>query len=205
MPAHDNALREGLGRYLGPGQLAKLASIRVGIAGVGGLGSNVAMLLARSGIEKMLLVDGDVVAPSNLNRQHYLPQDLGQKKILALKRTLLALNSHIDIEAQDLYLDRTNLGRLIPECPIWVEALDSPVSKAMMVEEALLHGAWVIAASGICGIGGLPLGQRQIGRLTLIGDFQTDVCDAPPMAPRVTQAAAMMADRVLVLLLNANP
>lgn len=201
---HDDALREGLGRYLEPEQLTKLASVRVGIAGAGGLGSNVAMFLARSGIEKMLLADGDVVEPSNLNRQHYWPQDLGLKKIHALKKRLLALNSHMDIEAHDLYLDRNNLGRLIPECPIWVEALDSPDSKAQLVEEALLHGAWVIAASGICGIGGPPLGQRQIGRLTMIGDFRTDVCAAPPMAPRVSQAAAMMADRVLDLLLNAD-
>ena len=52
-------------------QRSRLRHARVGIAGAGGLGSNVAMMLARSGVGTLLVIDGDRVEPSNLNRQHY--------------------------------------------------------------------------------------------------------------------------------------
>lgn len=195
--------REGLKRYLSDKQIQLLRQTAVGIAGVGGLGSNVAMLLARSGIEYLTLIDHDIVDKSNLNRQQYWPRHLHKKKVDAIKETLLDLNPHIELKIHHLFLDERNIDSLLPSCSIWVEALDNAESKALFVEKALLANCLVIAASGICGIGGPAMTKRKIGRLTLVGDFQTDLSMAPPMAPRVAQAAALMADDVLENILNS--
>lgn len=197
-----NELREGLRRYLSNEQIRLLRQTTVGIAGAGGLGSNVAMLLARSGIERLTLIDHDVVDKSNLNRQLYWPRHLQQKKVEALKESLLELNPYIELAIHQLYLDDTNIDSILPSCHIWVEAFDGAESKALFVEKALLAQCAVISASGICGIGGPVIAKRKIGKLTLVGDFQTDLCKAPPMAPRVTLAAALMADSVLELILK---
>lgn len=193
----DVSLREGLKKYLSTAQIQALRDTPVGIVGVGGLGSNVAMLLARSGLEKFTIVDYDLVERSNLNRQHYWPRHLGLKKVDALKEVLLDLNSHIKINAYKLYLDEESLPPLLAEAEIWVEAFDDAKAKAFFVEKALLNNRMVVSASGICGIGRAPLEKRIIGNLTLVGDFETDLHMAPPMAPRVSQAAAIMADCVL--------
>ena len=76
-----NSLRQGLSRYFLPEQLNKLRAARVGLAGAGGLGSNAALMLARCGVEDLLLLDDDVVEPSNLNRQQYWPCHLGRPKV----------------------------------------------------------------------------------------------------------------------------
>lgn len=199
----DNApLREGLARYLNPEQIACLRQAKIGIAGAGGLGSNVALFLARSGVERFVLIDHDVVETSNLNRQHFWPAHLGQKKVEALKTILLELNPYINVDSHDIYLNSANVRSHLEGCKVWVEALDGVQAKAMFVEEALLAGHRVVSASGICGIGGKPITRKDLGRLTLVGDFQTDLCMAPPMAPRVSQAAAIMADCVLESILS---
>lgn len=190
-------LRAGLARYLNEAQIAKLRSARIGIAGAGGLGSNVAMLLARSGVENFTIIDHDTVDKSNLNRQHFWPRHLGMQKIAALKESMLELNPNISLTLYPVYLDECSIPPLLQACPVWVEALDGADAKSLFVEKALLAERRVISASGICGIGGMPLQKKRMGALTLVGDFHTDVCIAPPMAPRVQQAAAIMADCVL--------
>jgi sulfur carrier protein ThiS adenylyltransferase len=71
----SGAFEQGLRRHLSKEQIVRLAAARVGLAGAGGLGSNCAMMLARSGLKQLVLVDGDVVDASNLNRQHFFPMD----------------------------------------------------------------------------------------------------------------------------------
>ena len=93
----DGELREGLKRYLSEHQIQLLRKTEVGIAGAGGLGSNAAMLLARSGLERLSIIDHDIVDKSNLNRQHYWPRHLAQSKVEALKEALLELNPHIQL------------------------------------------------------------------------------------------------------------
>ncbi len=135
-----NSLRDGLGRYLLPEQLDRLRAARVGLAGAGGLGSNAALMLARCGIEDMLLLDHDVVEPSNLNRQQYWPRHLGRPKVEALAELLRELNPDMRVEARRLRLCPANLPDILPACPIWVEALDDAEAKTMLVEHALLGG-----------------------------------------------------------------
>ncbi|MDE7240678.1 sulfur carrier protein ThiS adenylyltransferase ThiF [Desulfovibrio sp.] len=198
----SDALREGLARYFTPDELARLRAARVGIAGAGGLGSNVALMLARSGVEDMLIVDHDVVDASNLNRQQFWPRHVGRPKVEALGELLRELNPHIRLELVKARLDEATLPGLLPSCPIWVEALDAADTKTLLVERALTSGRRIASASGVAGVGGAPMRRRRLGNLVLVGDFETDVADAPPLAPRVTQAAALLADAVLEFILG---
>lgn len=197
-----NLLREGLQKYFNPNQMALLASAHVGIAGLGGLGSNTAMLLARCGVENMLLVDDDVVDATNLNRQHYWPCQIGQMKVEAISQSLKELNPDIVLKLLPLHLTKDNLSAILPQCTFWVEALDLAENKSMFVKEALSVGCQIVAASGLCGIGGEPMQKRKMGQLLLVGDYKTGLGSAPPFAPRVTQAAALMADGILEMILG---
>ena len=198
-------LREGLQHYLSPAQRKALSSVRVGVAGAGGLGSNAAMLLARSGVERFLIVDGDMVEPSNLNRQHYFPQHVGMPKVEALADMLRQLNPETLVEKRCLWLDIDNIPALLPQADLWVEALDEPYMKRDFVERALTADIFVVSASGLAGWGGPPMQRRRLGdRLMLVGDFTTSVDSQPPLAPRVMQAAAMQADAVLEHILGPS-
>jgi len=206
----SGALEQGLRRHLPPEQLARLAAARVGLAGAGGLGSNCAMMLARSGIGQLVLVDGDVVDASNLNRQHYFPRHLGQSKVLALSEQIRELGD-IRIDTRHILLDAENIHDILVLAPIWVEALDDPATKRLFVEEALRAGVFCVSASGLAGWGGPPMQRRVLTRkdssprLILVGDFTSAVSEAlPPLAPRVMQAAAMQADAVLEHILEAR-
>jgi sulfur carrier protein ThiS adenylyltransferase len=201
---------QGLRRHLPPEQLARLAAARVGLAGAGGLGSNCAVMLARSGIGQLVLVDGDVVDASNLNRQHYFPRHVGQSKVLALSEQIRELGD-LRIDARRIRLDARNIPDILALAPIWVEALDDPATKCLFVEEALRAGVFCASASGLAGWGGPPMQRRVLTykdvspRLVLVGDFTSAVSQIlPPLAPRVMQAAAMQADAVLEHILGTR-
>ena len=81
---------EVLGRYLSAEQLQEIGSWKIGLAGLGGLGSNCAVHLVRTGFRRLVLVDFDLVEPSNLNRQFYFPDQIGQAKASALRDNLRA-------------------------------------------------------------------------------------------------------------------
>ncbi len=201
-PPSPNTLQEGLQKYLLPQELEQLTSVRVGIAGCGGLGSNVAMLLARSGVQDMLLIDYDVVEPSNLNRQLFFPRHVGMPKVQALAEILQELNPKIRLECRNLRLDPSILPSLLAQAPLWVEALDEAGSKRFFVEAALMAQRFTVSASGIAGCGGAPMQVRHMGKyLTIVGDFSSDIATLPPLAPRVMQAAAMQADAMLAYIL----
>lgn len=199
MPNH---LRVGLARYFTPDQLDRLSQARVGIAGAGGLGSNAAMLLARSGIENMTVIDYDSIEPSNLNRQHYWPEQVGQPKVTALAAHLRRLNPDIKLNIIKGRIEAENAASLLAHADIWVEALDRAEGKKLFVEYALKAGCHVAAASGIAGYGGNPMYKRRLGKLVLVGDFETGIDAAPPLAPRVAQAAGLLADCVLEFILG---
>ena len=196
-------LREGLKRYLPDDPREKLASCSVGIAGAGGLGSNAALMLARSGIEKMFLADCDEVDASNLNRQQFWPRHIGMKKVDALREILLELNPHMRIETFDGKIDSANMADIISKEKVWIEALDSAELKGQFATMASAKADFVVAASGLCGIGGEPLKRKRLGNLLIVGDYRTGLDRANPFAPRVTQAAALMADGVLEYFLNS--
>lgn len=199
-----SALAQGLCAHFSEPDLARLASVRVGIAGAGGLGSNVALLLTRSGVRRMLVVDGDRVEPSNLNRQCYWPDDLGRPKVLALRDRLLALEPGLELDVRHEWLSPASAPALFQGCSIVVEALDEAVFKADFCTTLLGRGFFVVAASGLGGCGLGPMTVRRLGdNFVCVGDFTTAADSAaPPLAPRVTQAAALQADAVLAKILE---
>jgi sulfur carrier protein ThiS adenylyltransferase len=199
-------LAEGLRAHFSIADLERLASAVVGIAGAGGLGSNVAMLLVRSGVRRLLLVDGDYVAPSNLNRQFFWPEDVGKAKVAALSGRLRGLEPDLVIEARHEWLDPAAVAQVFAGCDVVVEALDDAKLKAACCSALLAHGFTVIAASGVGGYGKAPMRSRRLGaRLICVGDFCSAVGEAEPaLAPRVMQAAGLQADAVLGCLLAGN-
>lgn len=197
-----NHFRMGLSRYFTPCQLGILENSHIGIAGLGGLGSNLALLLARSGIGNFTLIDRDVVDWSNLNRQQYWPRHVGREKTEALADLLLELNPDIRISSHTIELTAKNFPVLAEDCPVWAEALDDAAAKAMFIGVMASHADFFVCASGICGIGGAPINKNVFSRFHLIGDGKSDMRLTPPFAPRVAQAAAMMADSLLEYLLG---
>lgn len=194
--------------YFTEEQRRKLAEARVGIAGAGGLGSNAAMMLARCGVGSLLLVDGDCVEPSNLNRQHYFPRHLGLPKVEALAEQLGELRPAPSVELHQLWLDEGNIPSLLDKADFWLECLDDAKLKALFVSACLRSGRSVISASGMGGFGGYAM-ARQVrrmsgGLLAVVGDFRSDVSQLPPLAPRVMQCAAMQADAALEFILTQN-
>ena len=194
--------------YFTAEQRQKLAAARVGIAGAGGLGSNAAMMLARCGVGSLVLVDGDCVEPSNLNRQHYFPKHLGRPKAEALAEQLGELRPAPVVETCQLWLDAGNLPSLLDKADFWLECLDDAKLKALFVSSCLNSGRSVIGASGMGGFGGYAMTRKvrrmSGGFLAVVGDFRSDVAQLPPLAPRVMQCAAMQADAALEFILTQN-
>ena len=89
-----------------------LSKFSVGIAGAGGLGSNCAVSLARSGVGTLVIADFDIVEEANLNRQYYFYDQIGRKKAPALKENILKINPFCKVEAYDIFVDKTNIPDL---------------------------------------------------------------------------------------------
>lgn len=197
-------LAEGLRHWFSESDLKRLRAATVGIAGVGGLGSNVAMLLVRSGIRRFVLVDGDHVEPSNLNRQCFWPEDVGLPKVLALHDRLKALEPDLDCRTHKEWIREESACALFSGCDVVVEALDNAAFKAEFCSTLLTGGFFVVAASGLAGFGQPPMQVRRLGKhFICVGDFVSDSSkDAPLLAPRVAQAAALQADAVLAHILR---
>ena len=193
--------------YLTPEERAALESARVGIAGVGGLGSNCAMHLVRAGVKHLTVVDFDVVNESNLNRQFFFRDQLGQKKVEAIKENLLRIEPDADIRAVDMRLDASSARELFADCAIVVEAFDAVDAKVMLVSAFASSGKKLVTASGLAGWGrSNAMRVRKMGSIVAIGDGETSVGDgAAPVSPRVGIAAAMEANAVVSLLLGCEP
>ena len=192
----------------GAARQAKFDAARVAVCGLGGLGSNVAIALARAGMGHLHLLDFDRVEPSNLNRQHYFPRHVGHPKVEALAEQLNELRPAPGVEAHRLWLEEGNIAPLLDKADFWLECLDNARLKATFASLALDRGKSVIAASGMGGFGGYAMERRVMkcsgGLLAVVGDFRSDVAEAPPLAPRVVQCAAMQADAALELILTQN-
>lgn len=194
------------GFYYTPEQLAKIRSVRVGIAGAGGLGSNCALALVRCGFEKFVIADFDTVSISNLNRQQYFPEDIGKPKVECLVAYLQKINPSIDFSIKQLRINAENVNDLFRECQCVVEAFDNAESKAMIVGEFMGSEKLLVSASGL---GGHGMSDRIVTRKVrnnfyLIGDGVSEVgADIKPYAPCVMITAAKQADVVLNWVLNS--
>ncbi len=178
----------------------------VGIAGAGGLGSNVAMALTRVGVGKLIVVDFDVVVESNLNRQFYFKHQVGFKKVDALRANLLSINPELILETYDVKLDSSNILSFFQNVDVMVEAFDRAEMKQIIIEKFQTEKPEIplIVGNGMAGWGNSnDMKVQQYGNLYICGDGVSEVADnLPPIAPRVNICAAMEANVVLSILLN---
>ncbi|MDD4168727.1 MAG: sulfur carrier protein ThiS adenylyltransferase ThiF [Desulfotomaculaceae bacterium] len=185
----------------------KLKKGKVAIAGLGGLGSNIAVMLARTGVGHLLLVDFDLVEPSNLNRQSYYISHLGLPKTVALKKQLEEINPFINLKTQQVRVKEDNVKELFSGYDIICEAFDRPEAKALLVNAALeqLPGIKIIAASGMAGYDSANLIKtvKPMKNLYICGDLENEaIAGRGLMAPRVQICAGHQANMVLRLLLE---
>jgi len=188
---------------------AHLSKFRIGIAGAGGLGSNCAVALARSGIGTLVVADFDVVERVNLNRQYYFFEQVGQMKTEALKENISYINPDIRVITHQKKIDSSNVTEIFLGCDIIVEAFDCAVMKEMLIEsvQSMMPGVPLIVGSGMAGFGkSNEIGCRKIDdTLYVCGDECSEASeDLPPLAPRVGIVANMQANVVIELLMNRN-
>jgi len=191
-----------------PGIKEKLKSGKVAIAGLGGLGSNIAVMLARIGVGYLLLVDFDRVEPGNLNRQYYDLTHLGMLKTDALKSQIDKINPFIVTETCSVKVTEDNASEIFRDYPIVCEAFDDPQYKAILVNALLEKGGIkVVAASGMAGFESAnEIKTRKIFKnLYVCGDFVPSAQEGIGfMAPRVGICAGHQANMALRLLLNID-
>ena len=201
----------------GAENVAKLQGATVAVCGLGGLGSNVAISLARAGVGKLILIDFDCVDVTNLHRQQYKASQVGVAKAVALPENLREIAPYIELESHQVRVTEENVMELVGKADIVVEAFDNAEAKAMLVNAVLEHNAevagrvctnpsagkdcavdqkFLVAASGMAGFGDAnSIQTRRVSkRFYMCGDGVSDVNDGVGLvAPRVMACAAHQA------------
>lgn len=191
----------------GPGVYEKVKGAVVGIAGCGGLGSAVAISLARLGVARIVAADYDVVEPSNLNRQQYFIDQIGMPKVDALKANLKRTNPLVEIVAHNTTLTRRNIPSVFRECAVVAECFDNPSAKREMLVcvREKMPKKWLVTVSGIAGYGpGSAIRVKRIYERTfLVGDSRSESSrQLGLLAPRVMLAAGVQANLIMRILLG---
>lgn len=190
--------RQALAARHGTALAARLQAATVAVCGLGGLGSNIALALARAGVGRLLLLDFDRVDLSNLHRQQYKAAQIGQYKTAALAQNLQEIAPYLQTDLRTVRVTADNLADLLAPADIVCEAFDEPEAKAMLVEGVLtqMPEKYLLAASGMAGLGsGNMIRSRRVSpHFYLCGDEVSDVADCGALfAPRVMLCAAHQA------------
>lgn len=189
-----------------PGVYDAVKDAKVAIMGLGGLGSNIAIMLARTGVGHLKLVDFDIVEPSNLNRQQYSITQLGKRKTDALKEIINQINPFLDIKTEFVRVTEKNVLSITDGYDIVCEAFDKPDAKVMLTQCILSQTDKVlIAASGMAGIedSNAVKTRKVTDRFYVCGDGMTEAKEGRGlMAPRVTICAAHQANAVLDVIIK---
>ena len=192
-----------------PGVHEKVKQATVGICGVGGLGTMLALCLARLGVGRLILIDHDVVEPSNLNRQQFFVDQIGLPKVEAMAANLARANPYLRVETHQHYLTPTDYPLLLRDADVVAECFDNPTCKAEAYAAArtcLADRPWVLV-SGLAG--SAPADQIRTRWLrpnvVLVGDESNAAqLGRGLMAPRVAVAAGKQANVVLNLLIGED-
>ena len=186
----------------------KLKQTCIGIAGIGGLGSNAAVSLARAGIGRLVLVDFDKVEKSNLGRQYYFLDDIGKSKVDSLTKIIKKLNTEVDIVTHNLRLEKGQMEKPFKDVDVVIEALDKAETKTIFIEEILskLPEKPIIAASGVAGYGHSErITTKRLGNLFMCYDELAKSSDDDVlMAPRVILMANWEANLALEIILGED-
>lgn len=177
----------------------------VSIFGCGGLGSNIAMMLARSGVGKINLFDFDKVNFSNLNRQNFFLDDLNKKKVFATKNLLKKIIPYVRVKAYDIRIDNENIDQFIDSADIFIEAFDDKESKVFLFDYFQKHlDKQLICASGVSGLGNLEdIKIKKFRNITMIGDFNSNP-DMGLYAPYLMTVASIEALEALKIIRSKN-
>lgn len=198
-------MREALNIRHGEDLQNKISAARVAVCGLGGLGSNIAIALARAGVGHLHLIDFDRVDLTNLNRQQYAVGQLGQYKTDALRETLALISPYCDVTCDTIQVTEENLPDLLKTEDYICEAFDRAEAKAMLVSGVLEHfpEKYLVAASGLAGLGSANTIQtrRVSRRFYLCGDGTSDSSVGLGLvASRVLVCAAHEANMILRLI-----
>ena len=198
-------MREALNIRHGEDLQNKISAARVAVCGLGGLGSNIAIALARAGVGHLHLIDFDRVDLTNLNRQQYAVGQLGQYKTDALRETLSLVSPYCDVTCDTVRVTEENLPDLLKTEDYICEAFDRTEAKAMLVSGVLEHfpEKYLVAASGLAGLGSANTIQtrRVSQRFYLCGDGTSDSSVGLGLvASRVLVCAAHEANMILRLI-----
>ena len=206
MPSKDEWIKALNDRH-GEDLQNKISSTTVGICGLGGLGSNIAIALARAGIGKLILIDFDKVDITNLHRQQYKASQIGLYKTEALRENLTEINPYLETEIQTVCVTEKNAKELLKDCDIICEAFDNAECKAMLTNLVLeeMPDKYLVAASGMAGMGSAnSIHTRKVTkRFYLCGDEISDASDGIGLvSSRVMLCAAHQAHTVLRIIAN---
>lgn len=189
----------------------KLKNARVAVLGLGGLGSNTAMNLARSGVGYIKLIDFDIVDPSNINRQNYFLDQIAMNKSDATLANLKRVNPYIKLEALKVYLDKSNYDKYLDDVDIIVEAFDNPVCKADLTRHFIenyktsFNDKYLITSSGMAGFYKSNIIKTKLlrERLYICGDFKNSAREFEGlMAPRVSIVSGHQSNCVIRILMQ---
>jgi len=134
---------------LGDAGIEALARKHVFVAGLGGVGSYCAEALARAGVGRLTLLDHDVVATSNINRQlPALLSTVGQPKVELMRARIMDINPACQLEVLRIFLNTENVNELVPDCDYVVDAIDSLACKVALVGESVKRGLRVASSMG---------------------------------------------------------
>ena len=186
---------------------AKLADASVVILGCGGLGSNAAAMLLRSGVKGLTLVDFDSVEESNLNRQLFFRDQIGRPKTECLAETLLRIDPEARLTLVHEVLTPENLAGIVRGHDVIIEAVDGAEAKAMILDVCCTQcpDTPLVTASGLAGVApaNQVVTQRLADNVYVVGDLESDVRDGHPLlASRVMVAAAHEAHAAIRLILG---
>lgn len=179
---------------------------KIGIAGCGGLGSNIAVSLVRAGARNLVLTDFDIVEVSNLNRQHYFLQDIGKYKVDALAEHLYNINPDLNLIIVNKKLSKEDIPIIYGDCNILIEAFDKAENKKWLIEEWAVNYPKkpIICGNGISGYGKTSaLKVKKIANVYFCGDGITDMSEGL-CSSRVIIVANMQVNIAIELLVNGK-
>jgi len=184
----------------------KMRKAVIGIAGLGGLGSNVAIALARLNPAGLIIADFDCVEAGNLNRQQYYPDQVGSHKADAMTANLKRIAPNLEIETHKVKLTAENIPQIFARADIIAECFDSPEEKQMLVETVLSKMAQpIVSVSGIAGYGKSNdiTTKHLYDRMILVGDDVSGIDDGAILtSTRVGLAAYHQANAIVEIIID---
>ena len=192
---------------LGKDTVDKLKSSTIGIAGLGGLGSNIAMLLARSGVGRLVITDFDTVELSNIHRQCYPLDSVDEKKVDAIADEISRINPWCTVEKHEVKITKNNVS-IFSDCDVVCEAFDDAEQKIMLIESLSKMDKRIVSGNGMAGKGPAnSIVTRKVGNdIYICGDGISDTKEEGSLMPsRVTVCAAHQANAAIRLILGLEP